>query len=110
MRDEIARGRRAAVAARVVRDLLDPPEPQATLIRRFLVAAEELDGSGVQVALGDAAEVLGLANCVDQVLLPALRQVGSWWAAGRCDAGPERVTTAAARGWLQAYPASTSDD
>ena len=110
MRDEISRGRRAAVAARVVRDLLDPPEAQATLIRRFLVAAEQLDGLGVQVVLSDAAEVLGLANCVDQVLLPALRQVGTWWAAGRCDAGPERVTTAAARGWLQGYPAATIVD
>src|ERR1700712_3608896 len=72
MRDEISRGRRAAVAARAVRDLLDPPEPQATLISRFLGAAEQLDGLGVQAVLDDAAAVLGLANCVDQVMLPAL--------------------------------------
>lgn len=100
MHDEIARGRRAAAAAQTVRRLLDPPESAAAFIARLLSAAARLDGLAVQEVLDDAGATLGLTHCVDQVLLPGLRQVGTWWAAGRCDAGPERLVTQAARGWL----------
>jgi DNA-binding transcriptional MerR regulator len=103
MRDEIARGRRAAVAAQAVQRLLEPPEPQAGFIDHFLAATARLDGLAVQGVLDDADAELGLARCVDEVLLPGLRQVGTWWATGRCDAGPERLATQSARGWLYRY-------
>ena len=37
---------------------------------------------------------------MDEVLLPAMRQVGQWWETGRCDVAQEHLTSEAARGWL----------
>lgn len=47
-----------------------------------------------------AHEELGLGGALDEVMMPAMRQVGSWWATGRCDVAQEHLTTEVARGWL----------
>ena len=100
MRDEIARGRRAGAAAKTVRELIELEGPIAELINRVLAGAQRLDRKGIRLVLDDAAATLGLATCIDDVMLPALRQVGDWWAIGQCDAAPERVATDAVRSWL----------
>ena len=51
--------------------------------------------------LNRAHSVLGLSSCLDDVLLPAMRQVGLWWQTGRCDVEQEHLTTEAARAWLE---------
>ena len=98
MRDEIARGQRAADAARSVRMLLDQAEPER--IKQFLTASEQMAPGAVRDALDHANEALGLEATLDLVLMPAMRQIGVWWATGRCDAGQEHLTTEVVRGWL----------
>ncbi|MCW2792861.1 MAG: binding protein [Nocardioides sp.] len=100
MRDEVARGRRAADAAREVRALLDQQGPVRTRVEQLLAASRRMDPPGVRAALDGAHEELGLAVTLDEVLMPAMRQVGAWWETGRCDVAEEHLTTEAARSWL----------
>ena len=98
MRDEIARGQKAADAARAVRVLL--AQPEAERIKRLLAASERMVPDAVRAALDEANEALGLEATLDQVVMPAMRQIGTWWATGRCDVGQEHLTTEVVRGWL----------
>ena len=100
MRDEVARGTRARMAAQSVLALLALEGPAADFIQRFLISSKRSDSTAIRAALADAADVLGMTECVDGVLLPALRQVGQWWETGGCDLSLERVTTEAARAWI----------
>ncbi|RIJ77028.1 MerR family transcriptional regulator [Nakamurella silvestris] len=100
MRDEIARGKRASVAAISVRELLGLAGPAAEFVRRILVASDAMNSAEIRRELTAASELLGLGRCIDDVLLPSLRQIGSWWESGRCDVDQERLTTEAARAWL----------
>lgn len=100
MRDEVARGRRAGDAARVVRVLLDQTGPGIARINRLLAASQQMDPVAVRAVLDRAIDDIGLAATLDQVLMPAMRQIGTWWETGRCDVAQEHLTTEAARGWL----------
>jgi methanogenic corrinoid protein MtbC1 len=100
MRDEIARGQKAAAAAQSVRRMLGRQGPAHDLIHCILDAAERLDPAGVRAGLDKAVDHLGLAATVDDVLLPAMRQIGVWWAVGHCDVIQERMATEAVRAWL----------
>lgn len=100
MRDEIARGRKASEAARAVRATLDPSDPRFTRIRSLLAASESMQPAELREILDLAWEELGLAATIDQVLMPAMRQIGNFWETGRCDVAQEHLTTETARGWL----------
>ena len=100
MRDEVARGIRAGAAAQSVRALLGVQGPAAELIRGILEAAKGSDTNRIRQELSRAADVIGLAGCIDEVLLPAMRQIGQWWEAGMCDLHQEHLTTESARAWL----------
>jgi DNA-binding transcriptional MerR regulator/methylmalonyl-CoA mutase cobalamin-binding subunit len=100
MRDEIARGQQAGVAAQTVRQLLGGQGPAQEFILLILDAAERLDAAAVRARLDEATATLGLAACVADVLLPAMRQVGVWWAAGHCDVVQEQMATEAVRAWI----------
>jgi DNA-binding transcriptional MerR regulator len=106
MRDEIARGRRASLAADAVRELLGITGPAAEFIAAILAAAERSDAVAVRRLLGEAHAALGLGPCLDDVLLPAMQQVGLWWQTGRCTVEDEHLTTEAARAWLETLSAS----
>jgi len=88
------------VAARSVWQLLGGQGPAQQLIQQILDAAEGLDAASVRASLDEAMTTLGLAACIDDVLLPAMRQVGVWWAVGHCDVVQERMATEAVRAWL----------
>lgn len=105
MRDEISRGRRAAEAAESVRRLAAPDQPAADLVARLLEFSTRMEPAGVRAVLDDSADQLGLAGAIDDVLMPALRQVGTWWQTGSCDVAQEHLTTEAVRGWLSARAA-----
>jgi hypothetical protein len=81
------------------------------LVKTLLAASAAEDALAVQAALSEAEQRLGLAVCVDAVLLPAMRWVGAEWQAGRYSIDAERLTTEAARAWLeqQAAPAPASE-
>ena len=100
MRDEVARGRKASDAARSVRALLDSEDPAQDRIQRLLAASQELEPRAVRAVLEDARGELGLGAALDEVLMPAMRQIGSWWETGHCDIAQEHLTTEAARAWL----------
>ena len=100
MRDEIARGQQAALAAATVRKVLGIGGPAGGFIHRLLAGSEQLNPSDMRVTLDEAAAVLGLADCVDDVLLPGMRQIGIWWQIGHCDIAQEHISTEAVRGWL----------
>jgi MerR family transcriptional regulator, light-induced transcriptional regulator len=100
MRDEVARGRRAADAARSVRVLLDPAGPGTARIDELLAASQRMEPAAIRAALDRAHDELGLAVTLDHVLMPAMRQIGAWWETGRCDVAQEHLTTEVARGWL----------
>ena len=105
MRDEIARGKQASVAAASVRSLLGLAGPAADLVAAIMTASDRGDPDAVRRQLSRAKAALGLAGCLDDVLMPALKQVGLWWQAGRCDVEQERLTTEAARAWLESMAA-----
>ena len=100
MRDEVARGRRAADAAAAVRQRLEATGPSADLQAELLAAAGRLDPAAVRAVLDRAHDELGLAATLDDVLMPGMRQIGVWWQTGRCDVAQEHLTTEAVRGWL----------
>lgn len=100
MRDEISRGQQASLAAQSVRDLLGIEGEAGAFIHRILAASERLDSAGIRGALDQASATLGLSDCIDDVVLPSMRQIGVWWTVGHCDFDQERMTTEAVRGWL----------
>ena len=100
MRDEIARGRRAADAAAIVRAAAEFPAAHQPLIDDFLQAALRLDPRSIEALLEQAKEQFGLDTAISDVLLPAMRQIGNWWGSGRCDVAQEHVATEATRAWL----------
>ena len=105
MRDEIARGKRASVAAQSVRDLLQLTGAASEFVSDILAASERSDPTAVREHLTRAQGALGLAACLDDVLLPAMRQVGLWWQTGRCDVEQEHLATEASRAWLETLSA-----
>lgn len=99
MRDEVARGRRAADAAAIVR-AAETASPRQPLIDAFVDAAHRLDPRSIEALLDDSRKTVGLDDTIDDVLLPAMRQIGQWWESGRCDVAHEHLATEAVRGWL----------
>jgi methanogenic corrinoid protein MtbC1 len=100
MRDEIARGQPAGLAAATVRRMLGIGGPAGVFIHQLLEQSERLDTQAMRATLDRAAVALGLSDCVDDVLLPTMRQVGIWWEIGHCDIAQERSSTETVRGWL----------
>ena len=106
MRNEIARGKRASLAAETVLQLVSIAGPAAEFIAAILDASERSDMEAVQAQLTEATEALGLGPCLDEVMLPAMQQVGRWWQVGRCTIEDEHMTTAAVREWLESLSAA----
>ena len=100
MRDEIAIGRPASDAARWVRGILDEANPGLARVHAVLDASNRLDSAEIRSVLDLARAELGLAAALDEVVMPAMRQIGAWWETGGCDVGQEHVTTEVVRGWL----------
>jgi len=99
MRDEIARGQRAGIAAQHVHDMLTAQGTSAETVTQILTQAQHLDPPALQLSFDTAAEVVGVGRSIDEVLLPAIRQVGAWSDAS-CVSATEEVMTTAVRGWL----------
>lgn len=100
IRDEIAVGRPPAAAARRVRLLLDERGTARPVVDTLLAASTEADPRALREVLVRAAQDLGVGAALDEVVLPSLRQIGSWWETGRCDIGAERLAVGVIRQWL----------
>ena len=105
MRDEIGRGQRAGLAAQSVRALLGLDGPARDHIDALLAASAAIDSDRLRAELNAAATALGLAGCLDEVVFPAMKQIGLWWDAGHCDIAQERLTSETVRAWLEAQAA-----
>ena len=101
MRDQIARGRSASDAARWVTELLARGGDGPPFVQTFLAACIRADPAGMRAPLDEATRLLGLGACIDEVLLPAMHQVGEWWQTGRCEITQEHLATEVSRSWLQ---------
>ncbi len=77
------------------------PNPEDS-IRHILVACVNYDPARVRDELDLAIGAGSLGGCVDDVLFPALRQIGAMWQSGELDLEAERLTSEAVRGWLEA--------
>ena len=98
MRDEISRGYPAVQAAALAKAAQTrSAEP---LITTFTDAAHSLDPSGIEQVLDASHQALGLGRTVDEVLLPAMREIGRWWESGRCDVAHEHLATQTSQAWL----------
>ena len=98
MRDEISRGHPAVEAAALVKAAQTrSTEP---MIATFLHAAHHLDPTGIDQILDAAHQALGLGRTVDEVLLPAMREIGRWWETERCDVAHEHLATQTTQAWL----------
>lgn len=105
MRDEIAGGRRAADAATVA-STAARVSPQV-YIADIVAAAQRLDAQAVVNPLELARVTLGLPATIDDVLLPAMREIGSQWEVGRADVAHEHLATTAIQAWLRDQPRRT---
>jgi len=72
----------------------------AQLIRRIVEVSQDLDPVGLQAQLDLAASVLGLARCVDDIVIPATRQLRRSPGTGQRNAGQDLMATEAVRTWL----------
>ncbi|MET0695738.1 MAG: B12-binding domain-containing protein [Propionibacteriaceae bacterium] len=98
IRDDIARGHPAVAAAArttAARDAVNDG-----WIETFLEAAHRLDPHGVENVLDLAAATHGLGRAIDEVMLPAMRELGRWWEIGRCDVAHEHLASETTRSWL----------
>jgi methanogenic corrinoid protein MtbC1 len=78
-----------------------PSDPAAAFVREILSAALARDSDCVRDQLDLATSALTLGVCLDEVLFPAMRQLGRWWQSGHLGIEDERLATEAARGWLE---------
>ncbi len=73
-----------------------------TYVTDLVGACVAYDPAGVRGRLDDASRALGLGHCLDNVLFPALREIGRRWQQGHLDIEAERLSSEAVRGWLEA--------
>jgi hypothetical protein len=75
--------------------------PSARLVDEILIASAADDPAGVRGHLDAALRAFGLGVCVDDVMLPAMREIGSRWQRGLFGIDSERLTSETVRGWLE---------
>lgn len=100
MHNEIVRGTPARVAAQNVKALLEPAPAAAALIDQFLAGTDPMSPHVIEAALEEAVDIFGVGPSIDEVLIPALRRAGSWWAVGAYDAEQEAPAVTITRAWL----------
>jgi methanogenic corrinoid protein MtbC1 len=100
MRDEIAAGRTSAEAAALVNAALSASVTE--LCSALLLAVHRYDPASVVEVLDRGLGLHGLGSTVDDVLFPALREVGNRWAQRTSDVAQEHLASTTIQGWLRA--------
>jgi MerR family transcriptional regulator, light-induced transcriptional regulator len=99
LRDLVTKGHSTRDAVALVRNAVirsgdaSPAEP-------VVDAALALDTARLRAALDASTERLGVEETIRRAILPAMREIGSRWKAGRCDVGREHLATEGVRSWL----------
>ena len=85
---------------------LDDSRPTAGLLEdaasRLLAAIRGYDEAGAQAVLDESLAAFGLERVLQEVILPALAQVGDGWEQGTLDVGQEHFASNVVRGRLLA--------
>jgi methylmalonyl-CoA mutase cobalamin-binding subunit len=89
-----------ATADRVQTAATDTEAIAAQLVGRVLAASADLDPIALQDKLEVAASFIGLARCIDEIVLPAARELRERVATGQFDATQGITATEAIRTWL----------
>lgn len=100
VRDEIAAGVPAEEAVGAIRRSIIEGARGIGFVRTILAAGLAYDAPAIRRELDAAVAELGLDDTIQWVALPALREIGSMWEAGRCDVSHEHVASQEVRGWL----------
>jgi DNA-binding transcriptional MerR regulator len=98
MRDEVVRGRAAVEAAAIAS--AGVAGTAEGLREAVLTQAARLDGRSITATLDRARDLLGLSRAVDDVVMPAMREIGRLWSVGERDVAHEHATAAAVHAWL----------
>jgi DNA-binding transcriptional MerR regulator/methylmalonyl-CoA mutase cobalamin-binding subunit len=106
MRDAINRGQSAGGAATLAKTASMRTRAAQPLIEALLDASRQLEPDQITSTLDAARGQLGLDATIDDVLMPAMRQIGQDWQTGRRDVAHEHLTTETTRVWLGQIPGS----
>lgn len=66
----------------------------------FLAATHHLDATRMIDVLGRCVWLHGTPTTIDDVVMPALREIGNRWSRGECDVAQERLATTTIQNWL----------
>ncbi|SDS98522.1 B12 binding domain-containing protein [Friedmanniella luteola] len=95
MRDQRSTGMAVGAAAAVAQ-----APSSLELCGQMLAGTHHLDGDEISAVLDVSLRAHGLAATLEEVLLPAMREVGVQWSRGHCDVANEHLATAAVLAWL----------
>lgn len=98
MRDHVHAGMRAGEAAALV--IAAAQTPAASMVRAAVLAAQELHPKAIVEQLDTANRLIGLDRTVDEVLMPALREIGEQWIVEDSRIAHEHLATETVRSWL----------
>ncbi len=100
LRDEITRGHPAREAVRRVAGREAGGAPRRAYVDQVLGAAIRLDPTTLRQTLDEAAQALAVETAIQEVALPAMREIGNRWRVGDCDVAQEHLATDGVRSWL----------
>jgi DNA-binding transcriptional MerR regulator len=100
LRDLVTNGHSTKDAVTQVRNAMLAPSGDASPAEPIIHAALALDTARLRAALDASTERLGIEDTISRAILPAMREIGARWKAGRCDVGREHLATEAVRAWL----------
>jgi MerR family transcriptional regulator, light-induced transcriptional regulator len=100
LRDLVMKGHSTRDAVALVRNTVKARSGDASPAEPLISAALGLDTAGLRAALDASTERLGVEDTIRRAILPAMRELGSRWEAGRCDVGREHLATDGVRNWL----------
>ena len=100
LRDLVTKGHSTRDAVALVRSTVVVGSANASPAEPVVNAALALDTALLRAELDAATERLGVEDTIRRAILPAMREIGSRWKAGRCDVGREHLATEGVRAWL----------
>ena len=100
LRDLVMKGHSTRDAVALVRNAVVLRSGDAFPAEEIIDAAVALHTGRLRAALDAATDRLGVEETIRRAILPAMREIGTRWKAGRCDVGREHLATEAVRAWL----------
>jgi MerR family transcriptional regulator, light-induced transcriptional regulator len=101
LRDLVTRGHSTRDAVTLARAAgVTQAEADSSPADAIVAAAMALDPAALRATLDASAGRLGVEDTIRHAILPAMREIGSRWKAGRCDVGHEHLASEGVRAWL----------